>query len=77
MKKKIYLFLLLLIMFAPTNAYAFKSYLKSEIRSIIDYIVEGFQSLDGFSQYFIMGTTKNIGKKIFEDDEKSDQNQTK
>jgi len=58
-------------MFAPTNAYAFKSYLKSEIRSIIDYVIEGFQS------YFILGTTKNIGKKIFEDDEKSDQNQTK
>jgi hypothetical protein len=71
MKKKLYLFLLLLIMFAPTNAYAFKSYLKSEIRSIIDYVIEGFQS------YFILGTTKNIGKKIFEDDEKSDQNQTK
>jgi hypothetical protein len=71
MKKKIRLFFLLLIMFAPTNAYAFKSYLKSEIRSIIDYVIEGFQS------YFILGTTKNIGKKIFEDDEKSDQNQTK
>ena len=71
MKKKIRLFFLLLIMFSPTNAYAFKSYLKSEIRSIIDYVIEGFQS------YFILGTTKNIGKKIFEDDEKSDQNQTK
>ena len=45
-------------MFAPTNAYAFKSYLKSEIRSIIDYVIEGFQS------YFILGTTKNIGKKF-------------
>jgi len=72
MKKKLYLFLLLLIMFAPTNAYAsFKSYLKSEIKSIIEYVVDGFQS------YFILGTTKNIGKKIFEDDEKSNQNQTK
>ena len=70
MKKKICLFFLLLIMFAPTNAYAFKSYLKSEIRSIIDYVIEGFQS------YFILGTTKNIGKKIFEDEEKIEQNKT-
>ena len=70
MKKKIRLFFLLLIMFAPTNAYAFKSYLKSEIRSIIDYVIEGFQS------YFILGTTKNIGKKIFEDEEKIEQNKT-
>lgn len=77
MKKKIYILFLLLIMFAPTHAYAFKSYIKSEIVSVINNVVESFKSLGDFSQFFIFTTTKNVGKKIIEDDEKSNQNETK
>lgn len=81
MKKKVYVILFLFTMLAPSNANAFiKSYLKSEINIFVNFVfnvVEQFKSSDGFFEYFVVGTVKSIGKKIFEDEEKIEQNKTK